>query len=51
MQRLQQALEEKHSATSLKDLKHLEMEWLCQPFARHQEALYQRFYGILQQVL
>ncbi|WP_271273564.1 DUF349 domain-containing protein [Aliamphritea hakodatensis] len=51
MQRLQQALEEKHSSTSLKDLKHLEMEWLCQPFARHQEALYQRFYGLLQQVL
>ncbi|WP_261844276.1 DUF349 domain-containing protein [Aliamphritea ceti] len=47
MQRLQQALEEKHSTTSLTDLKRLEMEWLCQPFARHQETLYQRFYGIL----
>lgn len=50
MQRLQQALEDKDSSISLQDLKQLEMEWLCQPFARHQESLFQRFYGILQQV-
>lgn len=48
MQRLQSALQQQNQDASLLEMKHLELEWQCQPFAQHHEALQLRFYSKLQ---
>lgn len=47
MQRLQSALQQHNHDVTLLEIKQLELEWQCQPFAMHHEALQLRFYSKL----
>lgn len=51
MERLQQALAKQEQAYSLAEIKLLEYEWLCVPFAAHFEELSQRFDNQLNHIL
>ena len=50
MQRIQQALAQQEQAFSLAEIKMLEYEWLCVPFAGHFEELHQRFHTQLRRI-
>ena len=50
MQRIQQALAQQEQAFSLAEIKMLEYEWLCIPFAGHFEELHQRFHTQLTRI-
>ncbi|MGB0205234.1 MAG: DUF349 domain-containing protein [Neptuniibacter sp.] len=50
MSRLQQALDRQDQAFDLGEIKNLEFEWMCIPFASHFEELHDRFEEQLRQV-
>ncbi len=50
MERLQQALAEQKQAFNLAEIKQLEHEWLCIPFAAHIEEFNDRFESKLEQI-
>ncbi|MGI1671596.1 MAG: DUF349 domain-containing protein [Neptuniibacter sp.] len=51
MSRLQQALDRQDQAFDLSEIKQLEYEWMCIPFARHFDELNDRFEEQIRQVL
>lgn len=51
MSRLQQALDRQDQAFDLSEIKQLEYEWMCIPFARHFDDLNDRFEEQIRQVL
>ncbi|MGH1461610.1 MAG: DUF349 domain-containing protein [Neptuniibacter sp.] len=51
MSRLEQALDRQDKTFDLGEIKQLEFEWMCVPFARHFDELYDRFEEQLSQVL
>lgn len=51
MSRLQQALDSQEKAFDLAEIKQLEFEWMCVPFANHFEELHDRFDQLLRQIL